>query len=114
MVTVTICIEVRDKSHPLDISDFGRNLYNRCMCEQRTEMRYWWKKVEPARREGQVDTERYWWKETETAAEKEVCAIRPRPGQTCPECGERTLAYNGLFILTCPECQYVAEGGAYF
>ncbi|MDX1687236.1 MAG: hypothetical protein R3248_04560 [Candidatus Promineifilaceae bacterium] len=61
------------------------------------------------REDGAVEKE-YWWKRGE--AEKESCRMPPRSGQTCPECGEGTLAYDGLFILTCDRCGYVAESGA--
>lgn len=52
----------------------------------------------------------YWWKKK--GVERASCRIPPRPGHTCPECGEGTLAYDGLFVLNCDRCGYVAESGA--
>ena len=81
-----------------------------------SQQRYWWKKP-PAAGQSRPAAEPagYWWKQDKAEAEEgEVCALRPRPGQRCPECGQGTLAYNGLFLLTCPQCNYVAEGGANF
>ena len=75
---------------------------------------YWWKQSERDAGNGQAAAGDYWWKRKAEPAEGEACAIRPRPGHLCPECGEGILAYNGLFLLTCPECNYVAEGGANF
>ena len=54
---------------------------------------------------------RYWWRKTGEA--KQTCAIRYRPGQPCPQCQKNTLAYDGLFMLTCSACGYVAESGAF-
>lgn len=58
-----------------------------------------------------VEQKRYWWREKE--ASKNTCAIRYRPGHPCPECGEDALVYDGLFMLTCPACGYIAESGAF-
>ena len=63
-----------------------------------------------AARPGDAAEKEYWWKREDS--EEESCRIPPRPGQTCPECGEGTLAYDGLFILVCDLCGYVAESGA--
>ncbi|HIP70224.1 MAG TPA: hypothetical protein EYH05_02370 [Anaerolineae bacterium] len=52
-----------------------------------------------------------WWRTEESA--KAVCQIPVKPGQICPNCGEGILAYDGLFLLTCPACGYVAEGGVF-
>jgi hypothetical protein len=52
----------------------------------------------------------FWWQDNR--AEADVCVLPPRPGQRCPECGEGVLAYDSLFVLTCPHCHYVAESGA--
>lgn len=54
---------------------------------------------------------KYWWRKDNEP--KRVCAIRYQPGQPCPKCTRGRLAYNGLFILACPVCGYVAEGGAF-
>jgi ribosomal protein L37AE/L43A len=35
------------------------------------------------------------------------------PGNRCPECGMGMLIYNGLFILSCAECGYIAANGAF-
>jgi hypothetical protein len=56
------------------------------------------------------EPKRFWWQKD--AADSDVCLLPPRPGQTCPECGEGALAYDTLFVLTCPHCHYVAESGA--
>lgn len=61
-------------------------------------------------RQDDAQEKEYWWKSDEP--EQAQCRIPPRPGHTCPECGEGTLAYDGLFILTCDRCGYVAESGA--
>ena len=66
-------------------------------------------KAVPAQTGEEVEKE-YWWKGK--AAEGESCPIRIRPGDTCPKCGNGTLAYDGLFLLTCDGCGYVAESGA--
>ena len=50
----------------------------------------------------------YWWK-TGTAV---TCAA-PKPGHLCPECGQGQLAYDSLFNLVCPRCDYVAGSGAF-
>jgi len=53
----------------------------------------------------------YWWKAdvlSEKTAVKEV-----KPGEWCPSCARAKLAYNGLFVLICPACSYVAECGAF-
>ncbi len=52
-----------------------------------------------------------WWRAEEPA--KTVCQIPVKPGQICPNCGEGILAYDGLFLLTCPVCGHVAEGGVF-
>jgi len=90
--------------------------YNGGMSEQTgARKKYWWKQAEPGGDKGRATNGRqYWWKAQAEPEAGEVCAIRPRPGHLCPECGEGTLAYNGLFVLTCPECDYVAESGANF
>jgi len=54
---------------------------------------------------------RYWWRDD--VGTKSSCTIRLQPGHTCPECREGILAYDGLFMLTCPACGYIAEGGAF-
>lgn len=54
---------------------------------------------------------RYWWR---SGREKDTqCAVAAKPGSVCPRCGEGELAYDGLFLLTCPRCGYVAENGAF-
>lgn len=53
----------------------------------------------------------HWWKRND--AQNESCALQPRPGHICPACGEGILAYDGLFLLTCGRCGFVAEGGAF-
>jgi len=94
----------------------GGGEYNGSMSEQPgAREKYWWKQAEPAGDKGRASNGReYWWKAKAEPEAGEVCAIRPRPGYLCPECGEGILAYNGLFVLTCPACAYVAESGANF
>jgi uncharacterized protein (DUF983 family) len=58
-----------------------------------------------------VKLKRYWWREKEASAN--TCTIRHQPGQKCPSCAEGKLAYDGLFILTCSACGYIAESGAF-
>ncbi|MFL7837411.1 MAG: hypothetical protein ACK2T4_01155 [Candidatus Promineifilaceae bacterium] len=58
-----------------------------------------------------VEEKRYWWRDGKEP--KNTCAIRYQPGHTCPECGEGVLAYDGLFMLTCPACGYIAESGVF-
>jgi ribosomal protein L37AE/L43A len=59
----------------------------------------------------QAEEKQYWWRDEKES--KNSCAIRFQPGHTCPECREGVLAYDGLFMLTCPTCGYIAEGGAF-
>jgi hypothetical protein len=54
----------------------------------------------------------FWWKQS-NGANTESCAEIPRPGELCPACGEARLAYDGLFVLTCPHCHHVAESGVF-
>ena len=58
-----------------------------------------------------VEQKRYWWREEE--ASKRICAVRYQPGQACPQCLMGVLAYDGLFMLTCPICGHIAESGAF-
>jgi ribosomal protein L37AE/L43A len=58
-----------------------------------------------------VEQKRYWWRDKKTL--QSTCAMRYRPGHACPECREGILAYDGLFMLTCPACGYIAESGAF-
>lgn len=111
---MTNCATPCDKSHWQQALPFTPFLYNGSMSDERerTQTDYWWKESALPASAAAPDGG-YWWKETEDA-EKTVCAIRSRPGQLCPECGQGTLAYNGLFVLTCPQCAYVAESGAHF
>jgi hypothetical protein len=59
----------------------------------------------------QTEEKRFWWREEK--APKNSCVIRYQPGHLCPDCREGILAYDGLFMLTCPACGYVAESGAF-
>ncbi len=58
-----------------------------------------------------TEQKRYWWRDE--AQQENSCAISCGPGHACPQCQEGTLAYDGLFMLTCPVCGYVAESGAF-
>lgn len=43
-----------------------------------------------------------------------VCATRtPKPGDDCLICHQGTLAYDGLFVLSCDQCGQVAESGCF-
>ncbi len=43
-----------------------------------------------------------------------VCLLTsPKPGDDCPTCNQGKLVYDGLFILTCDRCGYVAESGCF-
>ncbi len=72
----------------------------------------------------------YWWQEksllvttpdydstpTETAVygSDDLCLLTPpKPGDLCPFCQKGSLAYDGLFLLTCSKCKKVAEGGCF-
>ncbi len=59
----------------------------------------------------QVEKKPYWWREGE--GKKRACAVRPRPGQPCAHCRKGTLVYDGLFMLTCSACGFIAESGAF-
>lgn len=54
---------------------------------------------------------KYWWQKAGEL--KKSCTIPARPGQTCAQCGRGRLDYDGLFLLTCAACGYIAEGGAF-
>lgn len=50
----------------------------------------------------------YWWRK------KPACQTpTPKPGDRCPACDLGILAYDGLFILTCPACGQAAESGTF-
>ena len=48
-------------------------------------------------------------KQTESE-EKSQKSCRLEAGQTCPQCGNSTLEYNGLLNLVCPACGYELAG----
>ena len=52
----------------------------------------------------------YWWRRDNRA---DSCSVHMMPGTLCPECGCGTLSYDGLFILSCEECGYIAASGAF-
>lgn len=52
----------------------------------------------------------YWWRQD---GETTDCQTRHREGDVCPSCGIGELAYDGLFVLSCPRCAYAAESGAF-
>ncbi len=59
---------------------------------------------------GSKSAKKYWWQQ----GERPFCASpSPKPGQICPRCQQGKLTYNGLFILYCPQCGYVAASGAF-
>ena len=53
----------------------------------------------------------YWWRKN--GQEKISCQRMLQPGETCPQCQNGRLAYNGLFMLTCTSCGHIAESGAF-
>jgi ribosomal protein L37AE/L43A len=53
----------------------------------------------------------YWWRGDGQV--KSDCAAAPRAGDRCPVCEAAELAYDGLFILSCPACGHVAANGAF-
>lgn len=57
----------------------------------------------------------HWWQPSKSkeSGKKEACSVPLKPGCTCPVCNEGRLAYDGLFILTCPACGHVAEHGVF-
>jgi len=52
----------------------------------------------------------FWWRQKDEPA---CIAQAPKPGDMCPACGSGVLAYDGLFMLTCPRCGKTAESGAF-
>ena len=58
-----------------------------------------------------TDQKRYWWRDEGELGR--ACAVHYRPGQPCPQCRKGVLAYDGLFMLTCRACGYIAESGAF-
>jgi ribosomal protein L37AE/L43A len=55
----------------------------------------------------------FWWKTKKTDAQAQTCALVPKPGHLCPVCQQGRLDYDGLFVLTCAACGYVAAAGAF-
>jgi hypothetical protein len=53
----------------------------------------------------------YWWRPAGQA--KAACSPPRKAGRPCPHCRQAALAYDSLFMLTCPHCGYTAEGGAF-
>ena len=58
----------------------------------------------------EINGKKYWWRKDDMA---DTCSIHLMPGNLCPECGRGVLSYDGLFVLTCLECGYVAANGAF-
>ncbi len=52
----------------------------------------------------------FWWTTNQTDGH---CSDRLSLGSRCPECSSGHLEYDGLFVLNCPECGYVASSGAF-
>ncbi|MEZ4643756.1 MAG: hypothetical protein R3E31_13670 [Chloroflexota bacterium] len=80
---------------------------------------YWWRREAPTPPASSVH---YMWQSAsneetteETAVSNPaVCLLTtPKPGDTCPTCNQGKLAYDGLFILTCEQCGYIAESGCF-
>ncbi|WP_420642921.1 hypothetical protein [Candidatus Leptofilum sp.] len=53
---------------------------------------------------------RYWWRKS---GEERCAQPQPKPGDVCTHCGEGTLAFDGLFILACDQCQHIADSGGF-
>lgn len=52
--------------------------------------------------------------ETAVSTSGDLCLLTPpKPDEQCPNCQQGTLAYDGLFLLTCNTCHKVAEGGCF-
>ena len=54
---------------------------------------------------------RYWWQPN--GVEAAVCSSMPKSGDDCPMCRKGKLAYDGLFLLTCLNCDHIAESGGF-
>jgi len=52
----------------------------------------------------------FWWQPTNVPS---CNAPALKPGDICPSCTMGDLYYDGLFLLICPVCEKVAEGGAF-
>lgn len=50
----------------------------------------------------------YWWRQVQPCQ-----SPTPKPGDPCPTCRQGILAYDTLFLLTCPACGQAAESGAF-
>lgn len=53
---------------------------------------------------------RYWWRQQ---GEAKCNQPQPKPGDLCPNCHKGKLAFDGLFILVCGECQHIADSGGF-
>jgi hypothetical protein len=51
-----------------------------------------------------------WWKASIASKAKEMHSHR---GEACPKCYLADLDYDTLFRLSCPNCGYIAECGAF-
>ncbi len=78
---------------------------------------YWWRQMDSPPRGsasiapvyGVANKEK-----AETAVDASLCLLcPPKPGDPCPFCQQAALAYDALFLLTCPACQQVAEAGCF-
>ncbi len=55
-----------------------------------------------------------WWQVENGLAEQQPSMKPPaKQGQPCPKCYLADLDYDSLFRLSCPNCGYVAECGAF-
>jgi len=52
----------------------------------------------------------YWWRGHDTSPGS---CLRKKPGEPCTRCGKGVLIYDGLFLLTCQTCGFVAESGVF-
>jgi len=53
---------------------------------------------------------RFWWHQT---GEAKCNQPQPKPGDTCSNCHEGRLTFDGLFILMCDRCQHIADSGGF-
>lgn len=67
---------------------------------QQTESDVDWRKKESQK----------WWKASVTS---KIMGTHSHRGEACPKCYLADLGYDTLFRLSCPNCGYIAECGAF-
>ncbi len=77
--------------------------------QENAATQYWWQKSSAA-----LGAPGYGVEEETAVATGNLCLLTPpKPGDLCPYCQQGTLAYDGLFLLTCNTCKKVTEGGCF-